>query len=649
MDTSDIALLINNTNIMKTKSFFSLIVFVFLSCIKVAAYTERNFLQHVAAQESLAECLVLNQKWVQYPSYKVREGWSRFLGEYKDEIIKNGESLLGYTWKVVKATDYLEFERSGNREIMERPFDDNNQAIVRLMLAELAEGRGRFIDQLINGVFHTCEMTSWALSAHLVTQPTHRALPTPIYPLIDLTAGDLGSLLSWVYYFMHEEFDKIDPEISRRLYRELDERIMKPYLNNDSFWWLAANYKGQMVNNWNPWCNSNCLMTFMLLENDVDRLSKAVSRSMQSVDKFLNYVHSDGACEEGPSYWGHASGKCLDYLVLLNRITGGKISIFDNPQIKAMGEYIARSYVGNGWVVNFADASAKGGGDPYLIYRYGKAVKSDILKQFASMQNKGSKISFRGRDLFRILEAFLVEDELCAYQEAYTGVSYTWYPETEFCYVRNKKAFFAAKGGYNDESHNHNDAGSFSLWVNNMPVIIDAGVGTYTRQTFSSERYTIWTMQSNYHNLPMINGVPQKYGRRYKATEVKATKNSFSANIATAYPDEAGVKKWIRSYTMKSDALMISDRFELNEIKKENVINFLSWGDIIIKDGVIEISVNGVKGTLKYDTKMFKVKKECVKLTDKKLSSVWGAEVYRLSFIAKEKEQKGCYTFTISF
>lgn len=634
---------------MKTKSLFSLIVLVFLSCFKVAAYTERNFLQHAASQESLAECLVLNQEWVQYPSYKDREGWSRFLGEYKDEIIKNGESLLGYTWKVVKATDYLEFERSGNREIMERPFDDNNQAIVKLMLAELAEGKGRFIDQLINGVFHTCEMTSWALSAHLVTQPTHRALPTPTYPLIDLTAGDLGALLSWVYYFMHEEFDKIDPEISRRLYRELDERIMKPYLNNDSFWWLATNYKGQMVNNWNPWCNSNCLMTFMLLEKDADRLSRAVFRSMQSVDKFLNYVHSDGACEEGPSYWGHASGKCLDYLVLLNRITGGKVSIFDNPQIKAMGEYIARSYVGNGWVVNFADASAKGGGDPYLIYRYGKAVRSDIMKQFASMQHKGSKLSFKGRDLFRILEAFLVEDELCAYQEVYTGVPYTWYPETEFCYVRNKKAFFAAKGGYNDESHNHNDAGSFSLWVNNTPVIIDAGVGTYTRQTFSSERYTIWTMQSNYHNLPMINGAPQKYGRQYKATEVKATKNSFSANIATAYPDEAGIKKWIRSYTMKSGALVISDRFELNEIKKENVINFLSWGDIIIKDGVIEISVNGVEGTLKYDSKRFEVKKECVKLTDKKLSSVWGPEVYRLSFIAKEKEQKGCYTFTIHF
>lgn len=31
--------------------------------------------------------------------------------------------------------------------------------------------------------------------------------------------------------------------------------------------------------------------------------------------------------------------------------------------IKNMGEYISRSYVGKGWVVNFADASAKGSGD----------------------------------------------------------------------------------------------------------------------------------------------------------------------------------------------------------------------------------------------------------------------------------------------
>lgn len=70
------------------------------------------------------------------------------------------------------------------------------------------------------------------------------------------------------------------------------------------------------------------------------------------------------------------------------------------------------------------------------------------------------------------------------------------------------------------------------MWVNDTPMLIDAGVGTYTRQTFSSERYTIWTMQSNYHNLPLVNGVPQKYGRKYKAKVLDAANGRFSVDIA---------------------------------------------------------------------------------------------------------------------
>lgn len=352
------------------KSSFFCLFFFFLMTVwpaTVNAYTERNLLQHKISEEQVESFLVTQQKWVDYPSYADREGWDRLLGKNKDVIIANGKKQLGYVWKVVTATDYLEFERSGNRTVMESPFDSNNYAIVQLLLAELAEGKGRFMDQLINGIFHTCEMTSWALSAHLPRQPSHRSLPAYDYDMIDLTAGDLGNILSWAYYFMHDEFDKIDPEIAKRLYHELDKRIMQPYLKDDSFWWLAADYKeGDMINNWNPWCNSNALMTFMLLENDRQRLAAAVWRSIQSVDKFLNYVHSDGACEEGPSYWGHASGKVLDYLVLLSDITGNRINFFSDTQIRNMANYVSNSYIGNGWVVNFADASAKVEGTPTL-------------------------------------------------------------------------------------------------------------------------------------------------------------------------------------------------------------------------------------------------------------------------------------------
>lgn len=627
----------------------SFILLLLICAANTFGYTERNLLQNQADQNRLKELLVVDQQWVTYPDYTDRPAWDAFLGNLKDEYIRRGEKLLNYQWQIVKATDYLAFERTGNRQIMENPLDANNRAIADLLMAELAEGKGRFTDQLINGVFHACEMTSWALSAHLVVQPSHRSLPAFDYPVIDLVSGDMGGLLAWTHYFMHRSFDKVDPEISRRLRHELQTRILDPYLNNDSFWWMGRNYKGRMLNNWNPWCNSNVLMCFMLLENNRDTLAKAVYLTMDSVDKFLNYIKADGACEEGPSYWGHAAGKTLDYLELLSKITGGKVTIFQDPMIRNMGEYISRSYIGNGWVVNFADASAQGDGDSYLIYRFGKAVDSDELKGFAALMRKSPALPHNGRDIFRTLASIAIDKELQQTAPCHESRPFTWYPETEFCYLTTKEGLFlAAKGGYNDESHNHNDAGTCSVWINQTPILIDAGVGTYTRQTFSNERYTIWTMQSNYHNLPMINGVPQKYGKAYKATEVKAGKNTFSANIATAYPKEAKVKRWVRAYTVKGKQARISDSFQLAEAVAPAVINFMTWGEIdTSRPGTVSLQVKEVKAALQYDADKFDLIVEPVELPDPRLSKVWGEKIYRLSFKAKQQTDKGNYLFTI--
>lgn len=635
---------------MKIQQIFLILLLCFCS-VDANAYGERNLLQQTTDVDKLKSVLVNGQQWVKYPAYTDRQGWNNLFASTKKEYIKRGEKQLNYQWQVVKATDYIEFERSGSREVMEKPFGENNMAIVDLLLAELAEGKGRFMPQLINGVFHTCEMTSWALSAHLITQKVHRSLPDHREHLIDLTSGDLSSMLAWTYYFLHTEFDKVNPTISARLRHELEERTIKPYMNEENYYWWQA-FRATpttMVNNWNPWCNSNVLQTMMLLENDPDKLAAGVYRTMQSVDRFLNYVHADGACEEGPSYWGHAGGKLFDYLNLLSEITGGQISLFEHPMIKNIGEYISRSYVGDGWVVNFADASAKGGGDASLIYRFGKAVDSREMMQFAALMND-NKIG-RNRDLYRTLKALEIRKELAATEPAHTTPAHTWYPETEFCYLKDKSGlFFAAKGGYNDESHNHNDAGTFSLWMKNTPMLIDAGVGTYTRQTFSSERYSIWTMQSNYHNLPMINGVPQKYGRQYKATEVKYDKkrNSFSANIATAYPEEAKVNKWMRSYTLKNGKLLVADRFSLQEATGKNVIHFMTWGKVDTSvPGKVSIEVNGQKALLEYNPSQLEAGIEAVTLTDPRLSGVWGQQIYRLSLTAKALTQNGNYSYTI--
>ena len=642
-------------NIVRGALVFALF---FLASLHSNAYEERNLLQNAATKQEVKESLVMDQKWVNYPAYSDRQGWDRFLGELKNEYIRIGEEDLDFEWIPIKATDYLEYERSGDRRVMEEPMIANTEAIAHLVMAELAEGKGRFLDQIINCVFSACEMTSWSWSAHVGRQKTKRSLPSYDDPVLDLLCAGMGNMLSWTYYFLKDEFAKVDPEISRRLRHTLQVQILDTYLHNDTFSWMARGAKGSGQNNWNVWCNSNCLMCFMLLENDKDVLADAVYESMRSVDQYLNYVKADGASDEGTLYWEQGSGKLFDYLELLSLITGGKVDLLKDPSVKARGEYIYHSYVGDGWIVNFADAYGKSKGNPYLVYRFGKAVGSEGMMRYAA--------SIRGTlpapstspyhyfanepDLYRVFKSIEIRDELLKANPEPLKDPFTWYPETEVCFMSNDNGlFFAGKGGHNNESHNHNDIGSFNFYVDKRPIMIDAGVATYRRGTFSSNsRYTLWNNQSTYHNLPVINGSAQKGGAQYKSSDAVAKPGFFSLNIAGAYPEEAKVEKWTRSYQLKDTELRINDVFTLSEAVAPNIVNFMTWGDVRkVSDGKISITVDGVKTQLTYDPKVFDYSIETIPLDDVRLTQVWGDKIYRMSFTAKKLSKTGKYAFTI--
>ena len=614
-------------------------------------FAQKDLLQTAANKAALASSLVQSDQWIKYPAYADRLAWDQYAGVNRPTIIKEGERYLQYDWKVVKATDYLAFERTGSRTAMENPFGSNNTALANLVLAELVEGKGRFLDQIINGVWQLCDMSSWVLSAHLPVQKSRRSLQELDEQLIDLTSGDMGSFLAWVHHFLAKEFDKVNPVIAARIRQEINKRILLPYMQRNDMWWQALQDKpGQMVNNWNPWCNFNVLTCFLLMEKDKEKLSAAVYKTMVSTDQFINYTKGDGACEEGPSYWGHAAGKMYDYLQLLKYATGDKIDILNHPKIKNMGEYIARSYIGNGWVVNFADASAKGGGNAGLVYRYGKAVQSAEMMDFAAYLNKRDAESIlEGRDLFRAFESFWSTREINSREAKTSSSAYTWYPQTEFCYMRAGDVFFAAKGGYNNESHNHNDVGSFMYYFKGKPFLIDAGVGTYTKFTFSSQRYTIWTMQSDYHNLPKVNGFSQPNGAQFKSRNASfnPTNMAFNLDIANAYPAEAGIKNWWMRYVLAADgSLSLTEQFDLNNPANTNEINFLAAvaadsiapGILLLKNG--EAAVKMV-----FDPNIFTFTQQPVDINDMRLTRVWGKAVYRISLKAKSLQPKGSYAF----
>ncbi|MWB99351.1 heparinase II/III domain-containing protein, partial [Agromyces seonyuensis] len=145
-----------------------------------------------------------------------------------------------------------------------------------------------------------------------------------------------------------------------------------------------------------------------------------------------------------------------------------------------------------------------------------------------------------------------------------------WLPSTEVLLAREHAGTsdgltLAVKGGHNGEHHNHNDVGSFVVAVDGVPVVVDAGRPTYTKQTFGPDRYDIWTMQSGWHNVPVIGGAEQPHGAAFAAAEVSVDlaeeASAFAAELAGAYPAGAA-GSWRRSATLDRDArrVVISDR-----------------------------------------------------------------------------------------
>lgn len=599
-----------------------------------------HLLENCLVEEQLQVALLPPEKWMPYPSYKDRQAWdNRIPADIRDSILKAGEKALLYKWKPDLATDYLAYKRKG--QILTGR--DNQMTLNTLVLAELVEGRGRFLDAIVNGAWFLCEV-SWVHSAHAYFQKDQSGLPDPDEPTVELVVADIGAQMAWIYYFFHEEFDKISPLIAKRIRKTVYERLIDPYFARTDYWWMG--FTPREVNNWNIWINYNVLQAVLLLEeNEADRAGY-VYQLMRSVDRYIDVQHTDGACEEGPSYFGHAGANLIKFLDLLDRATGGKVNIFSNEKIKNIGRYIRRVNIHNQYFVNFSDAAARCSVSPGAVYLYGKRIGDRQLMGFASdfARHTGWKNTLSTGTLFaRMLDDVLDAKEILEGAGSSVEELSFYFKDSQLVVARDShqsdEGFcFAAHGSNNGVSHNHNDVGSCMLYYNGEPVLIDVGVGVYTKQTFSSQRYSIWTMQSGFHNLPTINGFDQCAGKNYYARNVKFTDRGriaiFSADIAPAYPKEAGISQWIRSYTLKRGyEFVISDQWKLDKLGEENILNFMTSCTPILEDRYLLLKHANFTLKMTFDSQLLKPIIETIILKDKKLKSSWNSDkVYRIKF-----------------
>ncbi|AQG79942.1 heparinase II/III domain-containing protein [Spirosoma montaniterrae] len=539
-----------------------------------AQLTPRNLLATRYPVSSVQAALMPRANWKPYPN--TPEAWRQALPDsVRTGLVRAGERAANEPFTPLTATLTLDYVRNTNRTRYEAVSFGRRHTLMDLVLAESVEGQGRFTDAILNMVWAICEESGWGVPAHLGGQKTGNGLFNVEDRTVDLFGAETAAVLALTDYFVGDQLAKASPLVRPRIYLETNERLFKPIQESNRYGWLNPAAK---VNNWNPWIMANWLTATLLLDPDESCRQQMTFAAMKGLDIYLNGLGENGGCDEGPSYW-FAAGACVfDALELLHSATDGKVNMYREPLIRNIASYVYKMHIAGAYFVPFADADPTLTPDGLMLYRFGQQIQDDTLSRFGRWAyrtfgySESSSNTHRSRGFHRQrkINNLLTIRQMKAGDDFFEPVRDVWFPDVQVMTARSPRGLYvAAHGGHNAESHNHNDVGDFILYANGKPVIIDAGRGTYTAKTFSSKRYELWWTQSQYHNLPIINGVGQPVGRACEARNVRyaadARKATLSMDLTRAYPAEAGIQSWNRTIALNrvAESLTLTDAYVL--------------------------------------------------------------------------------------
>ena len=551
--------------------------------------------------------------------------------EMRQSYISYGNQYAGKPWTVLPWTVFAENKITGNRVNYEGLCFEKRRQLAALVMAEIMEGRGRFISDIINGLGSFCEETWWGI-------PAHYSKPIPLTELqeVDLFNAETASLVVWTRYMLEKQLDVFSSALCQRIDREIERRILQPAVEKD-YWWKTAGM------NWNPWICSNWLACVFICEKDEARKAEAIRQIHQAIRAFIDAYPEDGGCDEGPGYWDRAAASMFEILRLLPDDANFS-GMFG--KIQRMAAYAYKTYIGNDYCVCFADAHEnKAVQQVNIVYPFGLWLNDQTMRAFgaylgqrkqvlsnpAALFDKSGNFPTLGRELFflRHIREFMAE------QPHEPLLKDVWLPDLQIMTARRGNLYVAMKGGHNGESHNHNDVGSFIVYSNSEPLFIDPAVGEYTAQTFGKGRYDIWTMQSQYHNLPQINGVDQKDGKSFAAKVVSHKNGQLTLDIAAAYPNEAAVKSWKRTVSARATGISVVEDYELDACRQPVRLMLMALSPTALQH-------------LHYDKRQLEVTVEDISdKLDPVLKKMWGSQMFRIILTVKSAKLKDQIKYTI--
>jgi len=180
---------------------YSVIIGCFI-CIVLKAQ-ERNFLSGNLQKSQVQQWLQNFQPnnlfdFIQHPEIIK----TKISDSIQHQYIAEAEKFLHKDWPSLPVTVFMEYVQTGNRTHYEDLMFARRKRLGILVLAEIIERKQRFLNDIINGTWLTCEESYWGIPAHIgeYNQRT-KGLPDVNENIVDLFAAETASLMSWTDFY----------------------------------------------------------------------------------------------------------------------------------------------------------------------------------------------------------------------------------------------------------------------------------------------------------------------------------------------------------------------------------------------------------------------------------------------------------------
>jgi Heparinase II/III-like protein len=431
---------------------------------------------------------------------------------------------------------YRRFAETGERTGYESVYFGRRAVLsARLAMAALDSAS---IAALADVLWDVCDEYTWALPAHeyLIAAPG-RTMPRNV----DLFSAETAHALAEAVALLGSE---LPPPVTNRVRGEIHRRVLAPLFDDPRPWAWEG-----FTNNWAAVCAGAAGMAALALDCEPLWLAGALDRCLRAMEVFLSGITEDGGCTEGVDYWVYGFGYFAYFTEALRGRTGFDL-LRDTPNVAAFAAFPAAAQLAPASFVSFSDSSP----DPMIPTGLLSHLRSRLdvrTPLLAAVPAEARNHCHRWAHLSRTL-AWTTPGVLSGICEPGT----VWLPAAQWLITRTADGIaLAAKGGHNDEPHNHLDLGHFILAASGEQLLADLGAGVYDRDYFGAGRYAYLHPSAEGHSVPIVDGVLQQAGPRAAAV-ARYEDGILALDLSAAYGREVR-----RTLAFQGGTLILRDSF----------------------------------------------------------------------------------------